>query len=83
MAATKQDISSWLDRGVKEGATHMIVVCDTYDYDDYPKYVSGSADFVHRKVAEVNAQSMQRVMEVYNLSVSKVSQLAEHRAFNF
>lgn len=33
MGTTQQEISEWFDRGVKEGATHMIVVCDTFDYE--------------------------------------------------
>lgn len=31
MAAIKQDIRGWFDRGVKKEATHMIVMCDTFD----------------------------------------------------
>jgi hypothetical protein len=38
MAATKQDIIGWLDRGKAQGATHVIVVCDTFDWDDYPVF---------------------------------------------
>ena len=34
MAATRSDISQWFDRGKKLGATHMLVVCDTLDWDD-------------------------------------------------
>jgi hypothetical protein len=32
MATTKEDISQWFDEGVKKGATHMLVVTDTFDY---------------------------------------------------
>ena len=41
---TKHEIAQWFDRGVSEGATHMIVVCDTFDHEDYPVYVTPSDD---------------------------------------
>ncbi len=36
---TRQQISDWYDQGVTLDATHMLVVTDTFDYDDYPVYV--------------------------------------------
>ena len=32
MATTKEEIGKWFDSGVKQGATHLLVVCDTYDW---------------------------------------------------
>lgn len=29
----------WLAQGKRLKATHLIVVCDTYDYEDYPVFV--------------------------------------------
>ena len=43
MATTQMDIKNWFDQGVKDGATYLIVVCDTFDHSDYPAYVSLSA----------------------------------------
>jgi hypothetical protein len=37
---SKQQISDWFDEGVKNNATHMIIVCDTYEHDDYPVWAS-------------------------------------------
>lgn len=82
MAATRTNISGWFNRGVKEGATHMIVVCDTYDHEDYPVYVKPGQD--PREVAKgYDGTNMQRIMEVYNLKMDKESQLNEHRAFHY
>ena len=49
MAASLADIKEWFDTGQKLGATHMIVVCDTYDWDDFPVYVFPEDD-VHSVV---------------------------------
>ena len=76
MAATKQDIRQWFLDGVELHATHMIVVCDTYDYEDYPVYVMPDDDV--RKIEakhQLSAGNMQRVMEVYNLSLDREEQL--------
>jgi hypothetical protein len=81
MAANKQDISDWFDAGVRQKSTHLIVVCDTFDYEDYPVYVAPSED-VRLKVIE-HTGNMQKVMEVYNLSMPKQAQLDERRAFNY
>lgn len=39
MAATKEFIRNWLQRATKEDS-HMLVVCDTFDYEDYPVFVN-------------------------------------------
>ena len=84
MATTKEDISQWFDEGVKKGATHMLVVTDTFDYEDYPKYVmSGEDPRARYKEYLDGTHSMQTVMEVYCLKqdvITKESQLAEKRA---
>jgi len=82
MATTKQDIREWFERGVEQGATHLIVVCDTFNYEDYPVYVEKGQDA--KKVYEAhNGPNMQRVMEVYNLSQDMEEQLNEHRSMRF
>ena len=82
MAANKKDISDWFDLGVKEGATHMIVVCDTFDWEDYPVYVESGQSA--RKVSEeYNGIDMQKIMECYNLKMDKETQMNQDRAFNW
>lgn len=71
---TKQEISQWFDRGVTEGYSHMIVVCDTYDHEDYPVYARGDADCLN-KHAHYDGLNMQRVMEVYDIRQTKEPQM--------
>ena len=81
MAASKDVISNWFDQGVSQRATHMIVVCDTFSYEDFPCYANGEAEALeqHERYDEKN---MQRVVEVYDLRADKERQMAEHRAMN-
>jgi hypothetical protein len=79
MAASRQDIAGWFDEGAKDGATHMIVVCDTFDHDDYPIFCKGAAACLDQYKKHDGA-NMQRVMEVYDLRADKAEQMNELRA---
>jgi hypothetical protein len=81
MVTTKSIISGWFDHGVEKQATHMIVVCDTFDYDDYPVYVMKEQN-VYDVIDKYSDSPQQRVMEVYNLLLDKSSQMNEARAFH-
>ncbi len=83
MGTSRKEIEEWFEYGVEQGSTHLIVVCDTYDHDDYPVFVKPGEDV--RKVSDqYNGKDMQRVMEVYVLDPErKEAQLREHRAFHY
>lgn len=80
MATTQSEIRRRLAEGKAKGATHTIIVCDTFDHEDYPVHVMPDDD-VRKKAA--NPGEMQRVMEVYSHRLDHEAQLAEHRAFHF
>ncbi len=83
MGTTRERIRGWIERGQEEGATHVIVVCDTFGYGDYPVMVMPGED-VRKKFTENNDDSaMKKVMEVYNLSMDIEEQIKERRSFNF
>lgn len=76
---TRKEISDWFDRGVAEGASHMVVRVDTFDYEDYPTFC---ANVVEARKVVASPGDMQRVMEVYNLAMDKEMQLDEGRSHN-
>jgi hypothetical protein len=75
-AATVDTIRGWFKVGIETGQTHMLVVCDTFDWEDYPVYVPPD-----KNVDEVvpcfmpSADNMQQVMEVYDLRNDMEAQL--------
>lgn len=73
MAADLQTISKWYDRGKSENYRYMIVVCDTFDYSDYPIYTT-EANYSQEYS---RASSQGRIMEVYDLAGDKLKQLRE------
>jgi hypothetical protein len=78
---SQSDIRSWFKRGVEDGYEFMLIVCDTYDYGDFPVYTDKET-FDERYAMHSNPKHMSKIMEVYNLKMDMESQLAEHRAFN-
>jgi hypothetical protein len=82
MVTTREEIKSWLEHGRGEDITHMIVVCDTFDWDDYPVYVTGKEN-VREVYSKYNGPNMQKVMEVYSFNHDLEKQLKEVRAYHF
>lgn len=79
MAASKNDIREWLSR-VKPTDTHMLVVCDRWDYEDFPVFVKAEDD-IDAMISKYST-NICRVMEVYNLKMDVESQLDEFRAWH-
>lgn len=77
---TRADIEQWLERR-NDNHTHMLVVVDTFDYDDFPVFVSKEQD-VNQVVDSFRKKEMTRVMEVYNLNMDLQKQLGERFCFN-
>jgi len=76
MAATRQDIRRWIIEGIERGATHVVIMCDTFDYEDYPVYIMPGEDPRDR----CSYENMQRPMECYDLRMDIEAQLNEQTA---
>ena len=66
MAATRQDVDRWIETAKEKGATHIVSVCDTFDYDDYPVYCMNEKELKEAKDSH-NGQNMQRINEVITI----------------
>lgn len=82
MRTTREEILSWIESAQTNKATHLIIVCDTFEYEDYPVEVKAE-EKVMEVYAKYDGKDMQRVMEVYDLSMDIPTQLAQPRARNF
>lgn len=82
MAASLKDIAGWFQDGLDEGHAYMIVVCDTFDHEDYPHYVHArEAHEFWSHYDYYDGKNMQRIMEVYDLS-KPWSQQSQGRVMN-
>lgn len=91
MGASATEIRKWVQDGYATQATHVIIVVDTFSWEDFPVYVGGSATFepgkdvtelVEKYGGKHGERNMQRVMEVYSMKLNMDDQLAERRSFH-
>lgn len=81
MGTSQAEIKQWVEDAKKDKkVTHVLIVCDTFDYDDYPVEVKEGED-IHKKIKEYSG-NMQRIMEVYSMKMDIKKQLAEHRSYH-
>jgi hypothetical protein len=78
---TLDEFSFWFDNGIEQKADFMIMVCDTFDWGDYPVYIK--KENFWEEYHKHNGINMQTIMEVYDLHLNKDIQLKEHRAFHY
>ena len=79
-ASNKEDIISMFMDGVKNKYKYMIIICDQFDYCDFPVFVH-SKEMAVDKLKEFRHKSMTRVMEVYDLSQDMEKQINMRRAW--
>ena len=77
---SRETIMGWLTEGLGKSNSHMIVVCDTFDWDDHPVYVKEGEDILER-IGEYN-KDMQKIEEIYNYKLDLMEQIKEIRAYN-
>lgn len=64
MSTTMEKIRDWHKLGQREGKRYMVIVADTFSYEDYPIFT----DAPNFEVQRLRGKSMTKVMEVYDLS---------------
>ena len=62
---TRELILDWCKNGISKGKKYMVVLCDTWDYEDYPCYFDTKEETIN---LINNPGRMQRHMESYNLT---------------
>lgn len=67
MAASREEVDRWINDAKTMGATHIISVCDTFDWDDYPVYVMPDEDLEEKK-KQYNGVNMQKINEVITMN---------------
>ncbi len=72
-------LSTWVIAGTAQNATHLIMVMDHFDYDTYPVYVLPT-DNVLDVINKYRFKSMQRIVDVYELSGSKAVKVTKSYA---
>ena len=80
MTYSKREIEMAVNIGKEKGASHTLIVCDTFDHSDYPVHVMPNED-IHEAIHRYSS-NMQNIMEVYNHAMPVEEQLSVRRAYN-
>ena len=75
------EIRIWLQNGIRKGATHCLIIHDSWNFNDYPVYVMPNQDV--RAIASQYLYSNESILEVYNLSLDIEQQINDVRTVNF
>lgn len=81
MATSVDNLKEWAGKGIAKGAKWMIVVCDMFEYEEFPVYATSVEHFDQLYNTSMHRKSMEQVMEVYDLESDLETQLQEHRAW--
>jgi len=82
MATPMHKIYGWLVDSQDRGATHVLVICDKFTYEDFPIACKNSEECnTYYDYYEQN-KTHYRVVEVYDLSMDIDEQLMSPRAWN-
>ncbi|NMC57926.1 MAG: hypothetical protein GYA51_00815 [Candidatus Methanofastidiosa archaeon] len=81
MAASREDVDSWIELAKSTKHKYIISVCDTFEWDDYPVFCKNKKE-LQKQFPKYNGENMQRVNEIIrinpdgsvdeNLSISKI-----------
>ncbi|KKM82799.1 hypothetical protein LCGC14_1315970 [marine sediment metagenome] len=81
MSASEKEIKGWIEEAQRQKSSHLLIITDTFDYDNYPVFAHGKKDCM-KKIEEYNDINMQKVEEVYNMRRSIKKQFKENRSWN-
>ncbi len=82
MAMPKYEIERHLYNGQNKNYSHMIVICDRWDYTDFVVYVSNDEDLEAVLSQYQGIASLYQVIEIYSYEMDLNYQLSEDRAWH-
>ena len=74
MKTSVEDIRMWILEAKQDKATHLLIVCDTFSWEEYPVYVYPGENVIEKMseygyVAQSDSfeeKNMQKIMSVYD-----------------
>lgn len=73
-AYTLQQVAGVITRAKAQGATHLLIVCDTWDYEDFP-VMANSLEEAKAIKDDFHIKHGYKVMETYDLAVTDIATL--------
>ena len=76
----KYEVINAFKEGVEMGATRMAIICDTFDWEDFPIY-DVYPDYKGTLSRAERRENMLQLMETYDLTADIDEQMARYRNF--
>jgi len=67
MTLTRKEKEEWISQAGSMRTSFLIIVCDTFDWDDYPVYVMPGQD-IKERFDHFNNKNMQKIIEIFEFS---------------
>ena len=68
--ADKEDWKRWYKEAKQQKATHVVIVCDTFEWEDFPVYVLPGQN-AEKVRADHHGTNMQKVMDLFTIKQLK------------
>lgn len=78
---TKDVLRDWFRYGVGEQAMFLLVICDTFSWEDYPVLAFSVAEAKDKHYKYLTGSNMTQVMEIYDLRKDMEEQINKVRNF--
>ncbi len=81
---SKHEIEEMVKEGVNKGYSHVMIICDKFDYEYYPKYISYDEDVdkIIEHYDSENFSNLEVIEEIYNYDLDLDMQLNEKRSYH-
>jgi len=71
---TKLELRAQFELGKRNGCSYLVMVCDQFEWEDYPVYVDADED-IFDCISYYRHSPMQQIMGVYDLNQDRDEQL--------
>jgi hypothetical protein len=66
MVTTQAEVNTWIEEGKSLNMKYIVVVCDCFDYSDFPVYCK-TYERKQQTIKYYNSLDLHRIMEVITL----------------
>lgn len=73
MAASREDIDSWIKQAKEWGNKYILSACDTWDHEDYPIYCDNLSE-LREAIKKYDGKNMQKINEVIEINGDEVTE---------
>lgn len=83
MTATRKDIEEWFAEAKQRKSAYLVIGHDQFSHENYPVFCKDAVACRDAVKARMGGTNMQRIDEIYDMSLPKKAQFDERRAYHY